>query len=175
MQSDKTNVSDEQFKDFLDKSHTKQFVQDWLDLARSDDVSVTVRNKTEQRNEDVKTVLKFNAFFVALNYLANSYEFVLNKTSQTTVEKRVSNFIEWLTEDNTNTSFMNYNPFECTNLSNLLELMDKNHQVHKISNLFETICIIHNNLFNNPRVEIEVFEECNSILDEFFTRFQNIK
>ena len=164
----------EEFTAFLNNGYNKKFVQDWLDLVRSEHISV---NSTESKkyceDKEALEILKFNAFFVPFNYLVRTYNFALGRVdSEKTLDEEVENFVEQIMSNDSETSLKDYNPFEMNDLHELAKNMDGDSLCQSVSNLFKNICQIHSGLFNNHPADTKTLRECNFVLDDFFTRFK---
>lgn len=169
---DDKRVTVEQLKDFLQNGYDKKFVNDWLELARSESGSIT--NKLKDKDTPYR---KFYAFFVPFSYLvrAFAFKFTGNENDEERVlEKEISVFIKQLTSKDSIICLQNYEPLKMVTHSALLKNTE-NKDAKTVGDLFINIYFIHRELFSNFQISTKLLDECNSVLNDFFNRFMKLK
>ena len=169
------NMTKTNFNNFLKNGYNKNFVKDWLDLAKSPSVYIT--NPKNIKNDATISYRRFNAYFIPFNYLVRVFNFaVFQNYNKRSLEEEISFFINQLTSKESEISLNNYNPIKSNNLSLLLTKNDNNSKIETPEDLFKNISLIHKKLFSGSEqnINLELLDECNFVLDEFFRNFEEI-
>ena len=173
-----TNMTKTNFINFLKNGYNKNFVKDWLDLAKSHSVYITEPKPKNIKNDATISYRRFYAYFISLNYLARVFNFaVYQNYAERLLEDEISFFINQLTSKESEISLNDYNPLKSNKLSLLLTKIDNNSKIETPEDLFKNISLIHKKIFSGSKQNInaELLDECNFVLDEFFRKFEEIR